>query len=87
MNKQLLILPDGKSFTQKQTKELRDAGFIVVHLPDPKEARLINAETLPFSSSDVLHIALKALRQADNTYAYRSLVEGLAAACKPAPGE
>lgn len=78
MNKQLLILPDnGQRFNRAQTKELREAGFVVLYLADPSKARQLTAEPVPFTGNDALIVALKSLRQADNTYAYRTFVEGL----------
>lgn len=83
MNKQLLILPDSKKFTAAQTQELRAAGFVVVHLPDPAAARLISSETLPFTSNQALHIALTAVRRVDDYTGYRTLLDGLIALSKP----
>lgn len=83
--KQLLILPDAKKFTKAQARELGDAGFVVVYLPDPQQARVITPEGAPFSANQALLAALKAIRTSDSSTAYRTLVDGLIAASTPLP--
>lgn len=82
-SKQLLILPEGKRFSEAQRKELADNGFIVTYMKDPSAARLICAEPSPVSGDAMLLAALRAVRRADDYNCYRIFVDGLVAACAP----
>jgi hypothetical protein len=85
--KQLLILPDTRKFNRTQTKELSDAGFIVVYLADPSKARLISSEMQPISTNHMFLAALRAIRKANDSSAYQALVENLIAAAVDAQSE
>lgn len=80
--KQLLILPHGKRLDEAQAKELSDAGFIVVYLKDPSQARLINAEAPSIQPGQLLFAALKGLREGDSYISYRKFVDFLLLAMK-----
>jgi hypothetical protein len=84
MSAQLLILPEGKRFTEAQENDLRENGFIVVYVKNPEKCRLIAPEPSAISGNAILHAALKGLRCADSTYSYRSFVDSLLN-CVPQP--
>ena len=64
-NLQVLALPKRAKLSVEEKAALREAGIIVIHVDDPRSARLLTADPFPVTASALARAAIHGLNNAD----------------------